>query len=362
MSAPRGRAAGRLGRVLRLAIERATARPWTRASPPELETLPTSARRPGPRRREAMREQALWQCNSCGLRVSRVNLTANLALALLKGLVGVMAGSRALVAGVLYSVNDVLSAAIVIVSLRAARRPADANHQYGHGKIEFLAVGLVSLLLAVGVFLILRFSLTGIMSGEVHRPHPVALVVAALAGGANWMLAQQGFCSAKQLGSPALLSSAEHNHADAVSSAAVLVGVGFAMMGLGVVDRLVAVFEALHILWLGGTLFGKALKGLMDTALPPAEVARLRRACRRVDGVLGVLDLRTRLAGSEVLADVVVGVSATLTVDEAHGITERVREELLISLPRDIRASVGFRPIDAVGERRPGARLAQSER
>lgn len=300
------------------------------------------------------------RCMACGMRLSFVNLAANLALAALKALVGTMAGSRALVAAALYSINDVLSAFIVMVSLRASRRPPDEDHAYGHGKVEFVAIGVVSLVLAAGVFFILYFSLIDIVRGQVDAPHGVALIVAALALASNWLLSQRGFCAARYLDSPALHSAAEHNRADAISSLAVFVGVGSAYLGLHIMDRLVAVFEALHILWLGGTLFGRSLKGLMDTAVDPAEVARIRRACRRVEGVLGVEAVRTRLSGAEVLADVVVTVPATLTVEQAHAVTKRVRRAAIRALPRTVRAHVAFRPAEASACATAGPRMGES--
>ncbi len=284
------------------------------------------------------------RCLSCSMRLSFINLGANLALAVLKALVGIMAGSRALVAAALYSINDVLSALIVMMSLRVAREPADEEHAYGHGKVEFIAIAIVSLVLAAGVFFILYFSLIDIIRGQSHSPHAIALFVAALAMCANFMLARRGFCAAERLGSPALQSAAEHNRADAISSLAVLLGVACATLGLHVMDRLVAIFEALHILWLGGKLFGTSLKGLMDSAIDPADVRRIRRACRRVDGVSRVLQLRTRMAGSDVLADVIIAVSAQLSVDEAQAIAARVRRAIDESLTRPVQAHVGFRP------------------
>jgi divalent metal cation (Fe/Co/Zn/Cd) transporter len=84
-----------------------------------------------------------------------VTLAVSSGLGVLKIVVGIMAGSRALVASALYSINGVLSAIVVITSMRIARRSPDDSHPYGYGKAEFVAVGVVSVILAGAVVYII---------------------------------------------------------------------------------------------------------------------------------------------------------------------------------------------------------------
>jgi len=283
------------------------------------------------------------------MRFSALSLFANLALAIVKAVVGVFSGSRALMAAALYSVNDVLSAAIVMVSLKFGRRPADSDHAYGHGKAEFIAIGLVGLILAVGVFFILFYSLIDVIRGVSVGPHFIAVAVAVLSLVVNGMLALKGSCAARMLASPVLHTAAEHLRADAVSSAAVLVGVLGAFLGLHILDRLVAVFEAFHILWLAGTLFGTSIKGLMDTALPEEEIDELHKAVSRVDGVVRVVDVKTRLAGCYAWADVVVALPKGYSVARATEVCDDVRSAVATGLHRPIETQVAFRSVDLDG-------------
>ena len=280
------------------------------------------------------------------MRFSLLNLSANLALAALKATVGFVSGSRALVAAALYSINDVLSALIVMVSLKVGSRPDDADHRYGHGKAEFIAIGMVGVILAVGVVFILYYSLIDIIRGVSAGPHAIAVAVAVLSLVINGVLSARGLCAARMLSSPALHTSAEHLRADAVSSAAVLIGVLGATLGLHILDQLVAVFEALHILWLAGTLFGTSMKGLMDTSLPESEEDEIRETVLAVEGVLAVAQLRTRLAGSHSWADVIVGLPRSYSVREAEVVCAKVKAVLERKSHRSLRVHVGFRPID----------------
>jgi cation diffusion facilitator family transporter len=290
------------------------------------------------------------RCQSCGTQFTWLNLIVNLALAILKGVIGVAAASRALMAGALYSINDVLSAIIAMISLRVARRPADQDHAYGHGKAEFIAVGIVSTILAVAVIFILFYSVADIIQGIDAPPHLIAILVAAVTMATNEFLARRGFCAAERLGSPVLRTTAEHNRADAISSLATIIGVGGAKLGIHLLDPLVAIFETIHIIWLSGSLLGNALRGLMDTALPPAMVSRVSSACNLVPGVEGVLRLRTRQAGPLPCVDVEVAVADHLTVLEAQAISHEVQRAVRSAMGRSTETQVKLRSTRAIPE------------
>jgi cation diffusion facilitator family transporter len=267
----------------------------------------------------------------------------NLALAIIKALIGVLAYSRALLASALYSVNDVLSAVIVMVSLRVARRPPDQDHAYGHGKAEFIAIGIVSTILAVAVIFVLFFSVSDILEGVNAPPHAIALLVAAVTLATNEFLARRGFCAAERLGSPVLRTSAEHNRADAVSSLATIVGVGGAWLGLHLLDPLVAIFETIHIIWLSGSLLGHSLRGLMDASLPLSQVERINAACTVLPGVEEVTNLRSRQAGPQAWVDMEILVKSGISVQEAHQVTREVRSTVQEILGKGATAQVRFR-------------------
>lgn len=289
------------------------------------------------------------RCYGCALRFTRISVWANLAMAAIKLAVGVLTGSRALSAAALYSVNDAFSAIIATMSLKLVRRPANENYAYGHGKVEFVAVAAMSFLLASGVFLVMYESVGDLVKGVKAPPHMVAAGVAVLAAVGNWLLAQRGFCVARHCQSPTLHTCAEHNEADALSSVAVLVGVAGGALGFHSLDRYIAIFETVHVLALSGALLGRSINGLMDRALPEADAMKLRAACERTVGVVRVLRMTTRLVGGYAWVDLMIVVSRTLTVNEAHEICQRVREAMRSAAPIDVNIQVRFRPNDNLG-------------
>jgi cation diffusion facilitator family transporter len=281
-------------------------------------------------------------CLACGVRFAWINLAVAIAMVLLKVSVGILASSQALIASALYSFNDLLAAAAVIVSLKLGGRPADEAHPFGHGKIEFMAIGMVSLVLAASVIMA-TYSALDLLEGAEGPPSFVALMVAGLSIGTSLLLSKKGLCAAARLNSPALQTSAEHSHVDAVSSTAVAVGLIGAMLGLHWLDRLVAIFEALDIMRLSGMLLGRALKGLMDAALPVEQVEQVRRVCETTPGVAGVSAIRTRRSGRELWVDVVVMVDDSQSVEQAHEVTQRVHRAIRSTLGPTVQSQVAFR-------------------
>jgi len=301
------------------------------------------------------------RCRSCGMRFSVLNLFVNLGLTIIKGVVGFLSGSRALLACSLYSFNDVLSAIIVMVSLKVGRRPADRQHAYGHGKAEFVAIAMMSFVMVAGVFFILFYSLIGIIRGVEGPPHVIALFVAVLCLVVGELLARMGFCAAKRSGSSvALKSSAKHNRADALSSAAVAVGVGGALLGLHILDPIVAIFEAIHISMISGEFFGKAIKGLMDSSLTAGERERISRASCQVPGVSRVVLLRSRKMGSISYVDIVVDVPGDVMVEQADKVAQQVKSATCKALGHSVQAHVRFQAEQATDRMEPTRRVVES--
>lgn len=286
-------------------------------------------------------------CRTCGPRFSALNLFVNSALTIVKMLVGYLSNSRALMAASLYSFNDVLSAIIVMVSQRVGGRPADMKHAYGYGKAEFVAIAIMSFIMIGALFFIVFYSLKDIILGVDGPPHVSALLVAVLGMVVGELLARMGTCSAHHADdSPSLMSCAEHNRADALSSLAVAVGVGGAIMGLHVLDPIVAIFEVLHIGIISGNFFGKAIKGLMDLSLPPKEVESISLACNQVSGVKRVELLRTRRMGVDSCVDMVINVPGELSVEQADKVVERVKSAIRKALGRSVDSQVRFKAFE----------------
>lgn len=286
--------------------------------------------------------QTQQQLRAEATRFAGLTLAVDATMAVFKIVVGLFSGSHAVLASALYSINDLLSAIAVAVSLRIGYRKPDDAHPYGHGKAEFIAVGIVSLGIAIGVCSMLVYSVLDVVKGVGGPPHAVALAVATVSAIVNRWLARRGRDLADALQSPALQTSAEHHWADALGSGATIVGAGVAMLGFHAADRYVAIIETLHLVFLSGILLAQSTKGLMDAGLPDEDTDLIESACRAVTGVEQVMGIRSRSVGRDTWVDVAIAVEARLPVVRAHELRLEVEQAIADVIGRGVVTQVRF--------------------
>jgi len=263
-------------------------------------------------------------------RVTVVGAVVDLLLGTAKVIVGLSAGSQALVADGVHSFSDLATDFLVLFAAKHAHREADVEHPYGHGRIETVAtvvLGVSLVLVAIGISF---DAIRRLMAPELlMHPGALALVVALISVAAKEIIYQYTARAARRLRSKMLLANAWHSRSDAISSVVVVIGVIGTMAGFPYLDALAAIAVALMVAKIGWDLLWKSLQELIDTALGPEEVAAIRNTIMSVSGVRACHMLRTRHSGSDVLADVHILVDPALSVSEGHQIGEAVRRRLM---------------------------------
>jgi cation diffusion facilitator family transporter len=241
-----------------------------------------------------------------------------------------LTGSVALLADALESVVNVAAAVAALVAVHYSAMPPDANHPYGHTKAEYFSAVLEGALIVLAAIVILHEAWAAWQAPRApDQPGPGLLVSAAataINGAWAWLLFREG----RRVRSPALLADARHLVADVVTSAGVLVGVGaVALTGTLWLDPLLAGLTALNILWSGGRLVRESVGGLMDEAVEPGLLTRIRTVVStQAEGAIEAHDMRTRHAGRLTFIEFHLVVPGTMTVDQAHAICDRVEAAL----------------------------------
>lgn len=257
-----------------------------------------------------------------------------LAVLGLKALAWWLTGSVALMADALESIVNVAAAVAALLAIRLSAAPPDANHPYGHAKAEYFSAVLEGVLIVVAALLILNEAW-----GAWQAPRPPALpamglaisaVATAINAGWSWQLFRAG----RRLRSPALLADARHLLADVVTSAGVVVGVGaVALTGILWLDPLLAALTAVNILFSGWRLMRESVGGLMDEAVEPGLLARIRGlVSSEAAGAIEAHDLRTRHSGSTTFVEFHLVVPGDMRVAEAHEICDRIEAALKAEL------------------------------
>ncbi|WP_144183107.1 cation diffusion facilitator family transporter [Elioraea rosea] len=259
---------------------------------------------------------------------------ASLAVAVLvlalKAVAWWITGSVALLADALESVVNVVAALAALAAVIYSQRPADANHPYGHAKAEYFSAVLEGALIVVAALIILREAWLALLNPRMPDQTTLGLAVNGLATAINasWamLLSRRG----RRLRSPALIADARHLFADVVTSLGVLLGVGLVVLtGQLWIDPALAAATAVNILWSGWRLMRESVGGLMDEAVGPELLGRIRSiVARHAEGAIEAHDIRTRHAGRFTFIEFHLVVPEDMRVGMAHDICDRVEEAL----------------------------------
>lgn len=265
------------------------------------------------------------------LRVLLLEGSANVAVLVLKLVVGLSTGSLAVLGEALHSFTDAANNVVAFVVIRLAAAPADREHPYGHRKFETLAVfGLATLLTVFAVELALHAVRRG-PAPVTRAPWELAMMLGVLA--VNVAVAAWQRAWARRLGSDILFADAAHTFGDVLATAVVIAGWQLSAMGWVWLDRLCAVGVAGLMLYLAAQLFRRASPVLLDRVDTEPEI--LADAVRAVPGVLGVRRVRSRRLGTIHAVDLVLVVAPDLPTADAHAIADEV--EALLERRFDVR-------------------------
>ena len=269
------------------------------------------------------------------LQIAMGSIAVGLVVLCMKLLAWWMTGSVALLSDALESTVNVATAIAALIAIRVAARPADSSHPYGHHKAEFFSAVLEGVMIIVAALLIMREAWLGFLDPPVLEAPVTGIAINAAAALLNAYWARILINRGTQLSSPALIADGKHLRTDVVTSAAVLTGVVLAVAtGWTVLDPLLAGLVGLNILWTGWKLTAASLSGLMDEAVPDDTLEDIRRIISdRASGAIEAHDLRTRHAGQVTFIDFHLVVDGRITVDEAHGICDKIEQSLNARLP-----------------------------
>ncbi|HJZ20227.1 MAG TPA: cation diffusion facilitator family transporter [Bradyrhizobium sp.] len=254
-----------------------------------------------------------------------ISIFASAGMAATKFVVGIAIGSLALISEALHSSVDVIATVITWLVVRVSDLPADAEHNYGHGKIESLsALGVIAMLYVLsGGILVESWSRLseGAASPKLSAiPFIVLLVDIAV----NFWRARALHRAARDTRSQALAADALHFASDVLGSIAVIFGLALSGLGYAWGDAAAAIAVAIMIAVLGFRLGRSTVETLLDRA-PEGASERAGAAIRNVPGVIDVERLRVRMVGPTHFIDAVVQVPRTFPIDRVDEIKRRAQ-------------------------------------
>lgn len=265
-------------------------------------------------------------------RVAAISIVASAGMATAKFVVGVMIGSLALISEALHSSVDVVATVITWLVVRFSDRPADEEHNYGHGKLESIS--------ALGVIAMLYVLAGGILVESYSRlsegsPPPVIsaipFVVLLIDIAVNFWRARALHRTAHATQSQALAADALHFASDVLGSVAVIIGLALSGLGFWWGDAAAAVAVAVMIATLGLRLARSTVETLLDRA-PEGASEKARGAIKALPGVVNVERLRIRMVGSTHFIDATVQVPRTYPIDRVDEIKRKAQAAVTAAL------------------------------
>jgi cation diffusion facilitator family transporter len=269
-------------------------------------------------------------------RAAALSIASNALLIALKLVAGAITGSIAIITEAVHSLIDLVASVIAFVSVRKADEPADAEHPYGHEKVESLAATIEGMLILVGAAIIVYEATHRLVVGSTVETLGVGIAVMGISTVANLAVSTVLSRRAKALESPALEGDAAHLRTDAFTSAGVLVGLVLVKVtGNSAFDSITALAVAVAIVVAGIRIIRRSSGVLIDEALPEAEMERVEAAIAtaRTPEVAGYHKLRGRRAGSRRHLDLHVQYRSGTSLELAHELAHRMRDSIEAEIP-----------------------------
>ena len=244
-------------------------------------------------------------------------------------------GSAAVLSDAMESIVNVVAASFGIWSLLFAGRPADRNHPYGHGKIEFFSAAFEGGLISFAAILIVYEAILAFAEGVELRQLDLGLAIVLGAGVVNALLGAHLVRTGRRHQSLTLVADGKHVLSDWWTSAGIIVGLGLVRVtGLQWLDPLVACLVAVQLFWTGLRLVREAARGLLDEE-DPELMERLVAVLRPRIGAGGVIHLhhlRARRAGRFHHVDAHLVVPEFWPVEHAHAVSDELAASVIRAL------------------------------
>jgi cation diffusion facilitator family transporter len=269
-------------------------------------------------------------------RAAALSIASNAILIGLKLAAGAITGSIAILTEAIHSLIDLVASVVAFVSVRKADEPADAEHPYGHEKVESLAATIEGMLILVGAGIIVYEATHRLVVGAEVETLGVGIAVMGFSVLANLAVSTALFRQARRTESPALEGDAAHLRTDALTSAGVLAGLALVQItGNASFDSITALLVAVAIVWAGIRIIRRSSGVLVDAVLPGPEMDRIEAAidAARTAEVAGYHKLRARRAGSRRHIDLHVQYRSGTSLERAHELAHLMRASIEAEIP-----------------------------
>ncbi|GAA4877302.1 manganese transporter MneP [Paenibacillus vulneris] len=268
-----------------------------------------------------------------------ISLVSNVALTLLKIIVGLLTNSQVLLADGIHNAGDVIATAASLTSMNISKRPADEDHPYGHGKAEVLSSAFVSIILAIAALYIAYEAVMAFF--EEPRPASyIALIAAVISLVWKQLLYAYTIRIGKKVNSKGLIATAYDHLADVYASIAAVAGIGLALIGeaydihyLAYGDPLAGIIVSVLVLKLAYHMGLESFNILMEKAVDQEQLDEYIALIWSVPEVKRIDRIRAREHGHYILVDVRLSIPGEMTIQQGHDISRQIKQVIMSKHP-----------------------------
>lgn len=261
-----------------------------------------------------------------------LSIASNSSLILLKIFAGVLSGSIGIISEAVHSGSDLLASVITFFSVSESAKPADEDHQFGHGKYEDFTSFIEGILIILAAFYIIYEAVQKMFCGaECKIDTNVGLIVMFASVIVNLMVSAYLFKVAKNTGSAALYADGEHLRTDIYSSLAVFIGLlCVKITGNVIFDPIIAILVAMIIFVAGYKICETAKNSLVDTSLSKEENEKIIEIIKnnQENGIISLKNLRTRHAGPKKNIEITLIVQKDMHISTSHKLCDKIEDEI----------------------------------
>jgi len=260
--------------------------------------------------------------------VALLSVFAAIFLTGIKLVIGIITGSLGILSEALHSGLDLIAAIITYISVRISDKPADRDHNFGHGKIENFSAFIETILLVITCIWIVYEALGRLISGKTHievNKWSYIVIIASII--IDVTRSRALYKVARKYNSQALEADALHFSTDIWSSLVVLLGLACANFGFYFADSIAALGVAIIVMFVSYQLGKKAMDVLLDKA-PEETTKKIISVIKEIPEVIYYHDIKIRLSGAHTFVEVTIHVNPEISIQQAHDISHKVENKI----------------------------------
>ena len=266
--------------------------------------------------------------NQIGIFQGWVSTAVNTLLFIFKLFVGIITGAVSLIADAVHTLSDVVTSLIVIWGFKQSKKPADIGHPYGHGRAEYIATLIISVLLCVAGIEFIETAIDRIKNPILIISDWWMIAILGLTVVIKEITARYAKFLSSKIASGLLHADAWHHRTDAVSSILVLIALIAGNFGYSSIDGWAGLFVALILIYTGFDIARDSVDDLIGKPPDVAELDTIRDIALSVPGALGVHDISVHSYGLDKFVSIHAEINAKKTAAEAHDISEEIESKL----------------------------------